>query len=104
MNQDTITMPLNQRAKPAPFNLGDHVCYIADQKLAVPGGAGSEAALVLVPGMVGVIVLSNGSLSEEGAAAPNPWHCQVQFDNGFQLDIKPENSADFERTNGHKRP
>jgi len=36
--------------------------------------------------------------SGRGVAAPRPWHCRVQFKNGFQLDITPENRADFELT------
>ena len=47
--------------------------------------------------MEGVILISTGELSDQGAAAPNPWRCQVQFANGFQLDINPDNFADFER-------
>jgi hypothetical protein len=50
--------------------------------------------------MEGVIVLSTGALSSHGAAAPKPWHCRVQFQNGFQLDITPSNCADFELTSG----
>jgi hypothetical protein len=46
--------------------------------------------------MEGVTVLSTGALSHQGAAAPNPWHCRVQFQNGFQIDITPETRADFE--------
>jgi hypothetical protein len=46
--------------------------------------------------MEGVIILSTGALSAEGAAAPNPWRCAIQFINGFQLDITPDNFADFE--------
>ena len=87
---------MNQDTKPAPFSLGDHVCYIADQRRAMPGGPGHDSELVLAPGMVGVIILSTGALSKEGAAAPNPWRCQVQFQNGFQLEVTPANCADFE--------
>lgn len=46
--------------------------------------------------MEGVILLSTGALSDQGVAAPNPWRCQVQFQNGFQFDITPDNCADFE--------
>lgn len=91
---------MSQDTKPAPFNTGDHVRYIASQSHAVPGGQGKEMNQVLVPDMVGVIVLSTGALSAEGEAAPNPWHCQVQFQNGFQLDITPDNSADFVMAHG----
>ena len=87
---------MNQDTKPAPFNVGDHVRYIATQRRELPAGHGHESELVLVPGMEGVIVLSTGALSEQGAAAPKPWRCQVQFQNGFQVDITPENRADFE--------
>lgn len=62
----------------------------------MPAGNGNEAELVLVPGMEGVILLSTGAFSEDGVAAPKPWRCQVQFQNGFQLDITPDNCADFE--------
>jgi hypothetical protein len=86
---------MSQDTKPAPFNLGDHIRYIAAQRRALPAGQGSETKLVLAPGMEGVIILSTGALSDQGAAAPNPWHCQVQFQNGFQIDITPENRADF---------
>ena len=91
---------MNQDTKPAPFNLGDHVRYVAAKRRALPAGQGNEAELVLAPGMEGVILLSTGALSDRGAAAPNPWHCRVQFQNGFQLDITPENRADFELADG----
>ena len=87
---------MNQDTKPAPFNLGDHVHYVAAQKHALPAGQGNETELVLAPGMKGVILLSTGALSDQGAAATKPWHCRVQFQNGFQLDITAENRADFE--------
>jgi len=54
--------------------------------------------------MDGVILLSTGALSHQGAAAPNSWHCRVQFQNGFQLDITPENRADFEVAHGAGAP
>jgi hypothetical protein len=87
---------MSQDSKPSPFNLGDHVRYVAARRHVVPGGHGNEKELVLAPGMEGVIVLSTGALSHEGAAAPNPWRCQVQFHNGFQLDITPDNCVEFE--------
>ena len=87
---------MSQDTKPAPFNLGDHVRYVAAQRRALPAGQGNATELVLTPGMEGVILLSTGALSEEGAAAPNPWYCRAQFQNGFQIDITPENRADFE--------
>jgi hypothetical protein len=91
---------MDQDTKPAPFNLGDHVRYVGQRRAAVPAGQGNKTELVLAPGMEGIIVLSTGALSGQGAAAPNPWHCQVQFENGFQLDITPENCADFEVARG----
>jgi hypothetical protein len=95
---------MSQDTKPAPFNMGDHVRYVAAQRRAVPSGQGNEMNQVLFPGMVGVIVLSTGALSAEGAAAPNPWHCQVQFQNGFHVDITPDNCADFEMAHGSGSP
>ena len=91
---------MSQDTKSAPYNLGDHVRYIAAEKRALPAGPGDETERVLTPGMEGVILLSTGTLSDEGAVAPNPWHCRVQFQNGFQLDITPENCADFEVAQG----
>lgn len=95
---------MSQDTKPAPFNLGDHVRYVAAQSRALPAGQGNEPEMVLASGMEGVILLSTGSLSDEGAAAPNPWLCRVQFQNGFQLDITPENRADFVMTGGATAP
>jgi hypothetical protein len=91
---------MDQDTKPAPFNVGDHVRYVATQRRALPAGQGNDAELVLAPGMVGVILLSTGALSDQGAAAPKPWYCRVQFHNGFQLDITQENRADFEVVRG----
>lgn len=90
--------------KPTLFNLGDHVRYVAAQRRALPAGQGNEAELVLVPGMEGVILLSTGALSDQGTTASNPWHCRVQFRNGFQLDISPGNRADFEVARGAASP
>jgi hypothetical protein len=95
---------MSQDTKPAPFNVGDHVRYVAAQRRALPAGQGHETELVLAPGMEGVILLSTGALSDQGAAAPNPWRCQVQFQNGFQLDINPDNRADFVLTSGEAVP
>ncbi|HYV38309.1 MAG TPA: hypothetical protein VE988_21680 [Gemmataceae bacterium] len=81
---------MNQDTKPAPFNVGDYVRYVAAPKRLRP------AKQVLATGMEGVILLSTGALSNQGAAAPNPWYCRVQFRNGFQIDITPENRADFD--------
>jgi hypothetical protein len=91
---------MDQDTKPAPFNVGDHVRYVGEGRAAVPAGQGNKTDLLLAPGMEGVILLSTGALSGQGAAAPNPWHCQVQFPNGFQLDITPENCVDFEVARG----
>ena len=85
---------MDQDTKPAPFNVGDHVRYVAAQRRGLPAGQGNETELVLTPGMEGVILLSTGALSDQGAAAPNPWRCQVQFQNGFQLDITPVPASD----------
>ena len=95
---------MSQDTKPAQFNVGDHVRYVAAQRRVLPAGRGSETELVLTPGMEGVVLLSTGALSDEGAAAPNPWRCQVQFKNGFQLDITPDNCADFEMADGSGSP
>jgi len=93
---------MNQHTKPAPFNMGDHVRYDSAQNRALPTGHGNETELVLVAGMKGVILLSTGPQSDQRAAAP--WHCQVQFQNGFQLDITPENLADFEVVEAERKP
>jgi hypothetical protein len=85
---------MNQDTKPAPFNLGDHVRYVAPRALAA--GHGNDEELVLTHGMEGVIMLSTGTFND--ANARKPWHCRVQFQNGFQLDITPENRCDFELT------
>ena len=60
------------------------LCHDPTIEYALPAG---QTEQLLVPGMEGVIMLSTGDLSDQGAAAPNPWRCQVQFQNGFQLDI-----------------
>jgi hypothetical protein len=86
---------MGQDTKPAPFNVGDHVRYVSAQKRTLGAGANTQE-LVLVSGMEGVILLSTGALSDEGTAAPKPWRCQIQFPNGFKLDITPDNLADFE--------
>ena len=95
---------MDQDTKPAPFNVGDHVRYVAAQRRALPAGQGNETELVLAPGMDGVILLSTAALSDQGAAAPNPWRCQIQFQNGFQLEITPDNRADFEMAHGSGSP
>src|SRR5437899_11832829 len=95
---------MDQDTKPAPFNVGDHVRYVAAERRALPAGQGNETELVLAPGMDGVIILSTGALSHPGAAAPHSWHCRVQFQNGFQLVITPENRADFEVAHGAGAP
>jgi hypothetical protein len=96
----TMKQEKNQDTKPAPFNLGDHVRYIGAHKRVLPAGQGNETELVLTPGMVGVILLSTGDLADPAALAPKPWHCRIQFQNGFQLDITPANYADFEVAHG----
>ena len=83
---------MGQDTKPAPFNVGDHVRYIGSRKHSLQSGTEP----VLVKDMEGVILISTGMLSEEGETAPNPWHCRVQFQNGFQFDITPANIGDFE--------
>jgi hypothetical protein len=88
---------MKQDTKPAPFNLGDHIRYTAAQKRTLAAGPGNAAELVLVTGMEGVIILSTGALADDSTAA-QPWHCRAQFHNGFQIDITPENYADFEAT------
>ncbi len=84
---------MNQDSKPAPFNVGDHVHYIAARRRELARGRNKET--VLVPGMVGVILLSTGAFAGQTTASPRPWRCQVQFENGFRCDITPENRADF---------
>lgn len=95
---------MNQDTKPAPFNLGDHIRYVAKQKYALPVGRVNETRPILAPGMEGVVLISTGDLSDQGAAAPNPWHCKAQFQNGFQIDITPENCGDFEVARGARSP
>jgi hypothetical protein len=95
---------MDQDTKPAPFNVGDHVRYVAAQRRALPAGEANETELVLAHGMEGVILISSGALSDQGAAAPKPWFCRVQFQNGFQVDITPENRADFELAGGAGSP
>ena len=95
---------MDQHTKPAPFNVGDHVRYVAAQRRTLPASQGNETELVLAPGMEGVILLTTGVLSDQGGAAPKPWCCQVQFQNGFQFDITTENRADFEVTRGAGSP
>ena len=87
---------MDQNTKPAPFGVGDHVRYIAEQRRELAGSQGHEAELVLVPGMTGVILLSTGAFAGQTASSPNPWRCQVQFQNGFQFDITSKNCSDFE--------
>jgi hypothetical protein len=72
--------------------------------LELPTGQGNGTKVMLVPGMTGVIMLSTGALAGQTAASPKPWHCQVQFPNGFQFDTTPENSCDFEMSHGAGAP
>ncbi len=88
---------MSQGTKPAPFSVGDHVRYIGNQSQVAQSGESNAAAVVLTPGMEGVIVLSTGAFSDEGEAAPNPWRCEVQFENGYHFVITPKNYADFEK-------
>jgi hypothetical protein len=95
---------MDQDTKPAPFNLGDHVRYIAAQRRGLEAGQGNDTELVLVSGMTGVVLLSTGALAGQTTTSPKPWRCQVQFENGFQFDITPENCADFEVAGGAGAP
>jgi len=75
------------------FDFGAHVRYIGQRSCQVPAGrTGHE--VVLAPGMVGVVILSAGTAG----------HCRVQFKNGFQLDVTPENRADFAPTHPRLLP
>lgn len=87
---------MHQDTAPAPFNLGDHVRYIGGQERELPAGKAGKRELVLTPGMEGVILLSTGALAGADTPALKPWHCRIQFRNGFQLDITPANRDAFE--------
>jgi hypothetical protein len=93
---------MKQDGRLAPFNMGEHIRYVGSEKHMLPAGQGDETEVVLVSRMVGVVILSPGALSNQGGAAPAPWHCLVQFENGFQLKITTKNRADFEMA-GHER-
>ncbi len=71
------------------FDFGDHVRYIGAKRCEVPAGH-ARHEVVLAPGMVGVVILSPGQSGE--------CHCRLQFKNGYQLDVTPENRSDFEAT------
>ena len=43
-----------------PFNVGDHIRYIATQNRALPADKGNETVPILVHGMEGVILVSTG--------------------------------------------
>jgi len=87
---------LDQNTHPAPFNLGDHLCYVGSpQWRALSVEPKGSAELVLAPGMVGVVILSSGALAGIGTGASQPWRCQAQFHNGLQRDITPYNRSDF---------
>jgi hypothetical protein len=76
----------------ALFDFGEHVRYVGTRDREVRAGKEGHE-VVLVPGMVGVVILT---------AAPSiSGQCRVQFKNGFQIDVTPENRADFEPT--HER-
>ncbi len=94
---------MDEDTKPAPFGLGDHVRYIAAQSLELPASS-VHRKVMLVPGMTGVVMLSTGAFAGQTAASPRPWHCQVQFPNGCQCDITPENRGDFEMAHGAGTP
>jgi len=87
---------MNQDTKPAPLNVGDHVRYVGSWRRELPGGRGNQPELVLVPDMTGVIVTSTGALTGQTPASAEPWRCRVQFQNGYQCDITPENCAEFQ--------
>lgn len=92
---------MDQNTHAAPFNVGDHLCYIGSpQRRQLPAGHGLNPEVVLTWGMVGVVILSSGDLAAEDAAASEPWRCQVQFRNGFQVDITRYNRCDF-AVSGH---
>lgn len=87
---------MDQDTQPAPFNLGDHLCYVGpQQRRELPVGRQGCTELVLTHGMVGVIILSSGDLAGQDGTAPKPWRCQAQFRNGFQLNITPQNRFAF---------
>jgi hypothetical protein len=92
---------MDQNTLPAPFNTGDHLRYVgSDQK--DQGGSDGKTEVVLSPGMVGVVILSSGVYPVQGTDSARPWHCQLQFPNGFQFDVTPENQCDFEAARGEK--
>ena len=86
---------MDQSTQTAPFNVGDHVRYVGAQQRAVPAGAG-KSEVVMVWGMAGVVIASSGPLPGQQTSAARPWRCQVQFRNGFQVDLTPDNRADFD--------
>ncbi len=71
------------QATHAAFPFGSHVRYLGPRIRELSAGA-----VVLIPGMVGVVTLSSGP-----SAA---WHCLVQFRNGYQMEVTPENGGHFE--------
>jgi hypothetical protein len=82
-----MTSTTDEAIQLKPFEFGAHVRYIGRQRRFLPAGTGRE--VVLAPGMVGVVILSGGG------------RCRLQFRNGFQLDVTPENRAQFEPTQRH---
>jgi len=95
---------MDQNTHPAPFNLGDHLCYVGSSQWREPPVVPKRnPELVLTWGMVGVVILSSSDLAGEGVATSRPWRCQVQFRNGLQHDITPLNHSDFEAPQPEKR-
>ena len=88
---------MRQQRTQTSLNLGDHVRYVGPHRWALPAGLGQRPELVLTRGMEGVVLLSTGALTRPLPKAPRRWRCRVQFENGFQTDITPDNRADFER-------
>lgn len=86
---------MNQDTRPAPFNVGDHLRYVSRTSRALPAGK-SDNELVLAPGLLGVVIASTGTFPGQDKESPRPWHCRIQFENGFQIDVTAENVTDFE--------
>lgn len=65
------------------FPFGSHVRYLGPRIRELSAGS-----VVLIPGMVGAVTLSSGPGAD--------WHCLVQFRNGYQVEVTPENRGQFE--------